>query len=184
MDEYLPITVRCPVCGNDILPGTGKICELCATPHHQECWDYNFGCATFGCREIYIRRGMCTMCGQSTKEIAWSGRPIDLIPFERRTRAPTAPQLCEHCAEEHILTGGELPNRALSTVILISIALMSMAYGFSTISPLLISLSIVVGLIAFVWGFGVIKEMARNAQELPDPPRLGDGSKGKSEEKG
>ena len=123
------------------------------------------------------------MCGQSTKELVWSGKSIDLIPFEQHTKGPVAPQLCAHCAEEHILTGGELPNRALATVLLICTASMVMGYGFSTISPLLVFLSLVVGLIAFIWGFGVIKEMARNAQELPDPPRIGDGSKGKSEDK-
>ena len=26
-----------------------KICELCGTPHHKECWEENKGCTTYGC---------------------------------------------------------------------------------------------------------------------------------------
>src|SRR4051794_28869523 len=24
-------------------------CSLCATPHHQDCWEYNRGCSIYGC---------------------------------------------------------------------------------------------------------------------------------------
>lgn len=40
---------RCRVCGDD-LEGPQRRCALCDTPHHPECWEYNAGCSTFGCR--------------------------------------------------------------------------------------------------------------------------------------
>jgi hypothetical protein len=40
----------CPVCGCEL--GTDTIsCHLCVSPHHTDCWNYNGGCATFGCPE-------------------------------------------------------------------------------------------------------------------------------------
>lgn len=41
----------CPICGS----GFGedeeiRICPDCRTPHHDECWEDNHGCSTYGCR--------------------------------------------------------------------------------------------------------------------------------------
>ncbi len=46
---------RCPVCGDAIL-GAEKVCDLCETRHHPECWEYGDGCSTFGCRRSATRR--------------------------------------------------------------------------------------------------------------------------------
>ncbi len=40
----------CPVC-NQQLTDTVAICIGCRTPHCQDCWEYNGGCATFACGE-------------------------------------------------------------------------------------------------------------------------------------
>lgn len=42
----------CPYCQNRIAADSEvTICPACNTPHHRECWNYNGGCTTFGCRE-------------------------------------------------------------------------------------------------------------------------------------
>ena len=41
----------CPYCQNRITSGSAvTACPACNTPHHSECWNYNGGCTTFGCR--------------------------------------------------------------------------------------------------------------------------------------
>jgi hypothetical protein len=40
---------HCLVCG-DSLERHVVACPRCATLHHQECWSYNGGCSTYGCR--------------------------------------------------------------------------------------------------------------------------------------
>lgn len=40
---------RCPVCGDDA-SGPMTACDRCDTPHHSECWNFNEGCAVFGCK--------------------------------------------------------------------------------------------------------------------------------------
>ena len=43
--DHAPI---CPVCGEEI-GAAPEICPACETPHHWDCWEYNGGCATYGC---------------------------------------------------------------------------------------------------------------------------------------
>ncbi|CAN5515405.1 hypothetical protein BH10BAC5_BH10BAC5_24020 [soil metagenome] len=41
----------CPYCQSKIKDDAEAIfCELCHTPHHLECYDFNGGCTTYGCR--------------------------------------------------------------------------------------------------------------------------------------
>lgn len=41
---------KCLICGEQ-LDGLPLLeCPDCKTWHHQECWDFNFGCATYACR--------------------------------------------------------------------------------------------------------------------------------------
>ena len=47
----LPATARCLVCG-DGLEGKLAICPNCGTPHHDDCMEYNRGCAVYGCAQI------------------------------------------------------------------------------------------------------------------------------------
>lgn len=41
----------CPVCGTGISERP-FLCPHCDTPHHADCWDYNGGCATYGCTGV------------------------------------------------------------------------------------------------------------------------------------
>lgn len=45
-----PEAVRCPVCGDPVADGP-TLCPECDTPHHDDCWAYNGGCAIYGCPE-------------------------------------------------------------------------------------------------------------------------------------
>ena len=43
----------CPYCQYPIKQDSNIIlCAVCKTPHHQECWNENGGCTTFGCNGI------------------------------------------------------------------------------------------------------------------------------------
>lgn len=39
----------CLVCGATIPAHLMRSCARCGTPHHHECWEYNHGCAVYGC---------------------------------------------------------------------------------------------------------------------------------------
>lgn len=41
----------CQVCGIPPAPSESVQCRLCGAPHHADCWEYNHGCAIYGCRE-------------------------------------------------------------------------------------------------------------------------------------
>jgi len=48
--------IQCPVCGCEVTEDENlHICDICATPHHKDCWDYAKGCAIFGCRKDLTR---------------------------------------------------------------------------------------------------------------------------------
>jgi hypothetical protein len=38
----------CQICG-DLIGQDYVICTVCEIPHHQDCWEYNGRCSTFGC---------------------------------------------------------------------------------------------------------------------------------------
>lgn len=43
--------IRCQICGTPI-PGENRVnCRKCRTPHHEDCWTFNEGCATYACGE-------------------------------------------------------------------------------------------------------------------------------------
>ena len=45
-----PGTTNCPVCCTEIQPDDEKIvCPDCKMPYHEDCWNDNNGCATYGC---------------------------------------------------------------------------------------------------------------------------------------
>lgn len=154
MDSTLTFRAQCPVCGHTIA-GEVIVCELCHTPHHQECWEYNCGCAMFGCREQFYRQSRCTMCGQSMTSMSFS----DEVSSQRKK------QLCRECVERKILASGRMVPQAVSIV------------GCAVLSLVFMSWSIVGGmffLAAMVYNvIGAVYEMKRNADDLPLPPRLG-----------
>lgn len=42
---------ECPVCQTRVRQGEMYvICPGCGTPHHEDCWEYNTGCAVYGCK--------------------------------------------------------------------------------------------------------------------------------------
>ena len=47
----------CRVCGSQLAEPL-VICPECATPHHQDCWEYNRGCTIFGCTGTAVARSM------------------------------------------------------------------------------------------------------------------------------
>jgi len=60
----------CPFCKTEIKEGDAvKICAACGIPHHEECWNQNNGCTTFGCsQQNYQAQGtnptaVCAKCG-------------------------------------------------------------------------------------------------------------------------
>ena len=38
----------CPVCHEEVY-GQVRVCEKCGTAHHEDCWNFQGGCAQFGC---------------------------------------------------------------------------------------------------------------------------------------
>ncbi len=55
MNEFIGKT--CPFCKTAIQPGEDiKVCPACGMPHHQNCWEENKGCTTFGCAEQHIEQ--------------------------------------------------------------------------------------------------------------------------------
>lgn len=61
MESY--IGKVCPFCKTPFKDGDNiKVCNACATPHHQECWDENKGCSTFGCSEQSGNANTCLGC--------------------------------------------------------------------------------------------------------------------------
>jgi uncharacterized CHY-type Zn-finger protein len=79
--EQKLIGATCPYCG-DLIKGNQiknvKVCPICETPHHEECWNENGGCTTFGCEMAPTRRkevidlsrmvgSTCPFCGDLIK---------------------------------------------------------------------------------------------------------------------
>ncbi len=42
------LLASCGVCGDDLL-GPQTHCKVCESRYHKDCWDYNHGCAVYGC---------------------------------------------------------------------------------------------------------------------------------------
>jgi hypothetical protein len=47
--------ISCKICG-DPLRGEVACCSICLTPHHADCWDYQAGCAVYGCGSTRAER--------------------------------------------------------------------------------------------------------------------------------
>ena len=95
-------TITCPVCG-DVIDDTSSACFLCNTLHHQDCWQFNGGCAMFGCKEESIRQNRCTLCG--TQET----RALDLVPSPTGVKAYEPPRsevkgssFCSECTRDRL----------------------------------------------------------------------------------
>ena len=68
MEEY--IGKVCPFCKTEIKEDDAvKVCPACGIPHHENCWEENKGCTTFGCSEQHYEEqhtnptDVCVKCG-------------------------------------------------------------------------------------------------------------------------
>ena len=68
MENY--IGKICPFCKTEIQEGDSvKVCPACNIPHHEDCWEENKGCTTFGCSELHYEAqhtnptDVCQNCG-------------------------------------------------------------------------------------------------------------------------
>lgn len=68
MFDYIGKT--CPFCKTEIKEDDAvKVCPACAIPHHEDCWEENNGCTTFGCSEQHYEpqgtnaTDVCEKCG-------------------------------------------------------------------------------------------------------------------------
>lgn len=68
MENY--IGKICPFCKTEIKEGDSvKVCSACGIPHHENCWEENKGCTTFGCSEQHYEAqhtnptDVCQNCG-------------------------------------------------------------------------------------------------------------------------
>lgn len=72
MEDY--IGKFCPVCKKELTETDKvKVCPDCAMPHHEECWEKNGGCSTFGCAqqgtvEKIKPAEKCAKCGAELAE--------------------------------------------------------------------------------------------------------------------
>ena len=46
----LPPAKTCPVCGDELKGRIIVACGSCDARHHQDCWEFNGSCSTYGCR--------------------------------------------------------------------------------------------------------------------------------------
>ena len=68
MEEY--IGKVCPFCKTEIKEDDAvKVCPACGITHHENCWEENKGCTTFGCSEQHYEEqhtnptDVCVKCG-------------------------------------------------------------------------------------------------------------------------
>lgn len=79
-EAALPAVVTCPVCGDPLFDRSVVVCTRCDTPHHDECWRYNEGCATFGCSSRISRAPRPSdafMTGDDGADLSVEYRPME-----------------------------------------------------------------------------------------------------------
>ena len=164
-------SVSCPhclVCG-EIVDVDFMNCPRCDTLHHRECWDYNCGCAVYGCREATLRDGCCTLCHRTVSD-ALRVPAVEIFTYDKAGRPPLAPALCSECSEAKILGGGGVPARAAAIVVLGGGVMLAMTGEVVTqsLGAWGVFFVVVGGLIGILWLLtSLVGEMGRNARELP-----------------
>ncbi len=77
----------CPYCRSPIaLEDESAFCEVCATPHHADCYAENGGCTVFGCTNAPVDEPKISI---SASEI--SGHQSPAVAAPPRTRTPPPP---------------------------------------------------------------------------------------------
>ena len=51
IDKLSCLSAHCLICKEN-LTGSITVCPTCRTPHHSDCWQYNGGCAIYGCGNL------------------------------------------------------------------------------------------------------------------------------------
>lgn len=67
-------------------------CPDCSSPYHQECWDYNLGCAVYGCEQTPITEGLSDL---EVPAAHW-GKEEKECPRCKKTILAAATR-CRHC---------------------------------------------------------------------------------------
>ena len=97
----------CPVCACSLGEEQLKCCPGCETPHHADCWEYNKGCAIYGCKGV----------------VAQDRRPLSA---ELRLRLPASSYVFRGALVNEGLA--RLEVRVMMWVVLLIIAMGSVAF--------------------------------------------------------
>lgn len=128
----------CSICQTAIQPGEPAApCNSCGLPFHVECWTANFGCATYGCKNVNILKpgpdiaiGQAAIAGaelqpwqtQTQQQPAAAGLSKQDIPWDYILLAAAAvagllscvmcgvPSLCVAAAATYYMTNTAKPN--------------------------------------------------------------------------
>jgi hypothetical protein len=165
--EGLPAPV-CPVCGEPI--GVAPtICPECETPHHWDCWEYNGGCAIYGC-PMQARKAKERPRGEGGDEVEIP----DKIPFPRLkagmylgfffVTAPTAvfTILCELVAIMAFAAGSGVGAAAAVGGMVAAIlwaALTAECYNLDILKRRISKSKLLVGKELFEWGICPLREV-------------------------
>jgi uncharacterized Zn-finger protein len=109
-----PADGACPVCRAGVEGGAGGVaCPDCRTVHHGECWEYNGGCAQYGCASAPRTAKLADLeipasyWGQTEKACPRCGQIIQAAAVRCRfcgaTFATAAPQLYGEYAQQQRL---------------------------------------------------------------------------------
>ncbi len=119
---------QCPVAAGEPLRG----CPQCRAPYHAECWDYNQGCALYGCPQAPPTEGLTALeippshWGREEKRCPHCGNQINAAAVRCRTCGATfssaAPQ---HAADYHVQRQieAELPRLRTAAIWLLTFSL-------------------------------------------------------------
>ncbi len=89
----------CPFCKTEIKDTDSiHVCSKCGIPHHEDCWNENKGCTTFGCEMQYREEKqnvvVCSNCGEPLNE----GQKF--CPKCGTEKKELQKNVCNHCGAE------------------------------------------------------------------------------------
>jgi TM2 domain-containing membrane protein YozV len=83
------MTAACPYCRAPFEPDEEQIsCEVCATPHHADCYAENGGCTVFGCSKAPVDEPKISV---SVSDFTSLSRPVPPAPSATPTPPPPRP---------------------------------------------------------------------------------------------
>lgn len=92
----------CPFCQTTIKKSADTIiCSVCRTPHHQECWDENGGCTTYGCiKNSHLQKTEAIDIGNETLaslQNTFKKAPDEQGTFTRKPFNEENTTICPNC---------------------------------------------------------------------------------------